>query len=307
MSYHYHNHNSIIILIPMIIVFISAISGFSGEMGPYEVSTSCTDCHEEMSTNLSGTTHATAKSRTGSGVFCVDCHRGWEIHIEDPSAENITDPSSLDPYSEFDVCNKCHFGNSELDFAHGGKHFQEGINCSGCHVIHSSADHPGQLRKGDVYSTCNECHTLEMTSFSQIASHPVKSGGISCIDCHDYFSAVNNHSTSDSENQLCYNCHPEMEGPFMHEHEATRDYGLEDGGCLNCHDAHGSPFEYLLKEPTVQICRQCHVIPGHSTAHSGVFAGRDCLDCHIDIHGSNSNAYYFSGWVLGSGCTNCHN
>ena len=291
-----------------ILVFVLPMKTNTENINPAEISGNCIDCHDEMRSILSGTAHTISESQKNGGIYCINCHPGWENHLNDPSSENITNPSKVDPYKEFDICNKCHFGNSEIDFAHAGKHFQEGVNCSGCHTINTKNDRPEQLKKGSINATCNQCHSLEMASFSSISSHPIKSGGITCVDCHNYFSAVNNRSTTDSENRTCYRCHSEKEGPFIFEHDATRYYGLEDGGCLNCHKAHGSPFQYLLKEPDIQMCQQCHIVPEHLTAHNGEFAGRDCLDCHIDIHGSNHNDHYFSDWILGSDCFNpaCH-
>ncbi len=305
MKHRFTNISNSGFLISIITLFFLT-SIVSGDTDYGEVSTFCVECHEDAASSFMGTPHSMVTAESPHQVFCVDCHRDWENHLDDPSAETINDFANQSPYDQFDVCSNCHFGNSEANFAHAGEHLQANVSCTGCHVIHKRTRRPGQLTGGNINNTCLECHALEMSSFSLIASHPVQSGAVNCSDCHNYFGAINNFSTSDSENQTCYGCHPDMEGPFIYEHEAARDYGLEDGGCLNCHNGHGSPFQYLLKEPTYSLCRQCHIIPGHRMAHDGIFAERNCLECHIDIHGSNRNAKFFNDWFLGSDCVECH-
>jgi predicted CXXCH cytochrome family protein len=113
---------------------------------------------------------------------------------------------------------------------------------------------------------------------------------------------------------VCARCHAEMSGPFPHEHPAALDFSTEEGGCLTCHDAHGSfqprmvtqPYE----QPHFQLCTQCHSVPGHNAnvMHGTMWAGRACSDCHVDVHGSYDNRLFVSEDLKSQGCFNagCH-
>jgi DmsE family decaheme c-type cytochrome len=149
------------------------------------------------------------------------------------------------------------------------------------------------------------CHSKEKHQFTLFSQHPVLSGAMNCTDCHDYFKSLSADLTSKLNNQTCYKCHGEMDGPFMHEHEATRDFGVENGGCINCHSPHGSPFANLLKEPTPQLCQQCHAIPHPDSPHGNEYANINCMDCHTDIHGSDDNKSLIESGQYSNLITNC--
>jgi predicted CXXCH cytochrome family protein len=61
--------------------------------------------------------------------------------------------------------------------------------------------------------------------------------------------------------------------------------------CLTCHDAHGSPYEGMLRKPAEMICLDCHG-PGSAngphtptleahTHHAPGSAGSQCIGCHM--------------------------
>ena len=100
---------------------------------------------------------------------------------------------------------------------------------------------------------------------------------------------------ADSVNQLCYKCHAEKRGPFMFEHPPV------DENCAACHAVHGSVHQCLLVEKVPNLCQSCHVSPrtGHEYSRETLFKGiapaaqsfgRACLNCHVNIHGSNAPA-----------------
>ena len=61
--------------------------------------------------------------------------------------------------------------------------------------------------------------------------------------------------------------------------------------CLNCHDPHGSNYEYLLKVARPRLCHECHSFAhgtgGFGTPTTAYVLGRACGNCHSHIHGSN--------------------
>jgi DmsE family decaheme c-type cytochrome len=102
-------------------------------------------------------------------------------------------------------------------------------------------------------------------------------------------------------NQTCYNCHADKRGPLLFEHEPVREL------CMNCHTPHGSNEVRLLKQRVPFLCYGCHTAAGGPPAQQSAqltlgqnltlnnihlggnsYAGRGCMDCHVQIHGSNS-------------------
>jgi DmsE family decaheme c-type cytochrome len=274
----------------------------------YAETGACLDCHDTYASNLDKTSHASANKTTK--IECSSCHVDYANHINEPSVNNITRPNKLTPLEALEVCSKCHFGKSESDYAHAGEHFKAGVNCSGCHKIHDAKVYGNSaLVKPQITETCLNCHSKQKHQFALYSSHPVVSKGMTCVDCHDLFSKLSNPGTEKATNKTCYNCHGEMDGPFVYEHEPARDFGLEAGGCINCHTPHGSAFADLLKEPSPQLCLQCHQVPpAHRTAHDGSYASSSCVECHTDIHGSDNNSRFLSTEIIsncfdqGSGC-----
>ena len=106
----------------------------------------------------------------------------------------------------------------------------------------------------------------------------------------------------------------------MFEHAPVRE------DCISCHDVHGSNHQRLLVQKMPQLCWNCHFAGGghysqssdyYNTEKGGVavppgapnqavtnpttnqargsrWTGRSCLNCHLNIHGSNSpsGAYF---------------
>jgi hypothetical protein len=63
-----------------------------------------------------------------------------------------------------------------------------------------------------------------------------------------------------------------------------------------------------LKQPVKQLCLQCHFVPRHRTAHGGIWAERNCLECHVDVHGSYTSEHLFADDLFGGACfgRGCH-
>jgi predicted CXXCH cytochrome family protein len=148
--------------------------------------------------------------------------------------------------------------------------------------------------------TCFQCHLDKKAEFMLPYSHAVLSGKMSCSDCHNPHkgSANKGGSTSISgKNETCFNCHTQQRGPFVFEHEATRD------GCTACHNPHGSVNQKMLTERNATLCLKCHfqdqpnagsVVIGASGNHSSAsrLGVGTCwsVGCHEGVHGSNTSA-----------------
>lgn len=136
---------------------------------------------------------------------------------------------------------------------------------------------------------------------------------MTCSDCHNvHGSAGAKLAKRDSFTDTCYTCHAEKRGPFLQQHSPV----VED--CANCHSPHGSVVAGLLKSRPPMLCQQCHTphVAGNVGllgGQAGVFGaaapgqiapqitnmstgknvvnlwqGRSCMNCHTQVHGSNS-------------------
>jgi DmsE family decaheme c-type cytochrome len=112
---------------------------------------------------------------------------------------------------------------------------------------------------------------------------------MTCTSCHNPHGTVTQTLLKENSiNDTCYTCHAEKRGPFLWEHAPSIE------SCTVCHDAHGSNHERMLKVPKPRQCQQCHVESRHPTSPYGRDAGsakfvmgRSCVNCHVNIHGSN--------------------
>ncbi len=93
---------------------------------------------------------------------------------------------------------------------------------------------------------------------------------------------------------MCLDCHTDKAGPFVYPH-APREVGPRTlgNGCLSCHVQHGTPNPRLLTRRDIRsICLECHTnLPAFHDQTRARF--RNCITCHIAIHGSNHDVRFF--------------
>lgn len=138
--------------------------------------------------------------------------------------------------------------------------------------------------------TCFTCHTDKRAETNLPFHHPIKEGKMSCSDCHDSHGPEARPWTStsmDDINEACYKCHKDQRGPFVFEHEATRE------GCTTCHKVHGSINDKMLVVRDNNLCNRCHAQENFPTVgksnHGSRLAQGTCFSggCHTAVHGSN--------------------
>ena len=138
----------------------------------------------------------------------------------------------------------------------------------------------------------------------------MREGKVVCSDCHNPHGSPGDTKLLKefTVNETCYNCHADKRGPMLWEHQPVRE------DCLNCHNPHGSNEPRLLTERMNFLCSSCHSAQSNNSggafggAHSIPFRGpgqcftssalanqRTCVNCHSQVHGSNSpsGAYFF--------------
>ena len=245
----------------------------------------CLACHEGYNAGLAGTAHRLSSeiSNPSAEIACVTCHSGGEVHIEDPSVDNISNPSNMEHADVEAMCSGCHQPHLGLGTTGMDPHIGQDMDCSTCHSVHGGRE---ALLVDEEAGFCGECHVAITNEFRQTSNHPLTDQNVSCIDCHS-FTVAGTADFGHGSNATCESCHSEQTGPFFFAHEATSSFSTEGHGCVSCHSPHGSPNDRLLNQPDDGMCQQCHGTPPlHTTTHGGIGTQYGCIECHSQVHGS---------------------
>jgi DmsE family decaheme c-type cytochrome len=245
----------------------------------------CLECHEGMSETLKFTPHRLSSTidKPNKTINCVSCHSGASTHVDDPSIDNIENPKNLNYIDASALCFSCHQAHTDLDNYGFDAHSTADMNCSSCHKVHTNKR---KLLLDSKSSFCLKCHTDVKSDFMRNSNHPIRQGSLTCLSCHKFTKRSNDNIAYDMS-RICQDCHPQQAGPFLYEHDAVEFYSLEGGGCVECHEPHGSQADRLLKQTTNSLCSSCHFEPLHMTAHPDRdYENYNCVSCHTDMHGS---------------------
>lgn len=308
----------IVLALPALLLAVSPlIFGIDLSAGERpRVSETCLDCHSEKLDGLKGTPHQMSSETFGGAdakIACTDCHRGEKGHWEeDPEEYPMPHLADVDANSVGMLCATCHMNSHQQNMLEDNIHTMSGVSCVDCHNVHDNR-HVSLLEK-DQPELCFGCHETIEGTFAQPFRHPVNDHIVKCTDCHLTIDRMATELSYNGINDACYECHAQYEGPFPYEHQATMDFSTEEGGCLSCHNPHGSYNPRMLKQPYdpphYQLCSQCHAVPLHNnnSFHGTQWAGVPCNDCHTDIHGSYTSRHFLGEALEGQGCFNvgCH-
>jgi DmsE family decaheme c-type cytochrome len=258
-----------------------------GAMAAFAAGEPCLDCHEETATDFNLSFHAKAWSGAHD---CQSCHGSTDLHLDDPSQENIISfnkDSARSAQELSGVCLECHAESSNLIYWAMGQHRANDVQCTACHTIHARRATVNQL------SVCFACHRETKAQVSKQSRHPVLEGKIQCSDCHNPHGTLSRAMIkAETPNLLCYTCHVDKRGPFIWVHPPAEE------NCLICHTPHGSRHENLFAERIHVLCQDCHDDRSHHGAaydatsgfgganESNRFVARGCVECHHTMHGS---------------------
>ncbi|WP_051201934.1 DmsE family decaheme c-type cytochrome [Ferrimonas senticii] len=222
-----------------------------------------------------------------AGLQCEACHGPMGKHNRGGKEPMIVfgEGSPLSAVKQNSVCLSCHQGEERMAW-HASTHNLEEIACADCHQVHVAKD--AILDPTTEVETCTNCHTRQGADMHKRSAHPMDWAGMTCSSCHNPHGSLTEAAlTSTTINDNCYQCHAEKRGPFLQEHQPV----MED--CSSCHTPHGSVNDDLLQRRAPQLCQSCHASAhnGNPLFNSGadvMTAGKSCLNCHSQIHGSNS-------------------
>ena len=274
----------------------------------------CVKCHDEPNVRpILQTPHAVrGDARTPFAQHdCESCHGPSEAHAAGHGRNRplpdvvFVGPNASPVAKRNEVCLNCHQSGLRMNWQ-GSPHESNEIACSNCHNPHESKD--PVLVKATQAPVCFNCHKQQRAESMLYSHHPVREGLVSCSDCHNPHGSPGPKQLKEfSVNETCYNCHTEKRGPMLWEHQPVRE------DCTICHTPHGSTEQRLMKERMNFMCSSCHSavgnfsggafggghslpgrLQGTATFNSALANQRQCLNCHSEIHGSNSpNGTYF--------------
>jgi DmsE family decaheme c-type cytochrome len=258
----------------------------------------CTTCHESEGASLHKSLHGKSRNtRTPAANVnqaCETCHGAGREHSESGDATKIRRLTAMSPRDASEVCLGCHVRSSHAMWK-GSVHDARNLSCITCHSIHSPKSPAAQLKTVTVTETCATCHKTEVAKLQRSGHMPLREGKMDCSSCHDPHGSTNVRllKIGNSVNETCVSCHTEKRGPFLWDHAPVRE------ACSTCHDPHGSNNDRMLVAKLPMLCQRCHIGTRHpSTIYDGAqlsarsnrLIGRGCVNCHAQIHGSNSPA-----------------
>jgi DmsE family decaheme c-type cytochrome len=258
----------------------------------------CKGCHEEafrrFETTRMGRLFLKQPRNMMESLACETCHGPGQKHVEAGGGKGVGGMISFARNDKTPVeqrnamCTTCHSKGPHLLWK-GSAHDSRDVGCTGCHTVMHDVSPRHQLTRVTEIETCGTCH-LQKRAVQMRSSHmPLREGKMTCTSCH------NPHGTATQAllkevtlNNTCYTCHAEKRGPFLWVHPPVNE------NCATCHDPHGSNHENMLKVAKPRLCQQCHIETRHPTSPYGrdtgslkFVAGRACVSCHANIHGSN--------------------
>jgi DmsE family decaheme c-type cytochrome len=274
----------------------------------------CTRCHDESEArpvlSIYRTPHGVKADARTPG--CQSCHGASVAHVRNTAGSETRPPVDVtfgkgsDPQQLAETCLNCHKNGQRTHWA-GSTHQSRDVPCTSCHKVHVSSD--PVLSRATQPEVCYTCHKTQRAQTHLVSTHPIAAGKMACTDCHNPHGSTGPFlMKTGSINATCYTCHAEKRGPFLWEHGPVTD------DCTNCHTPHGSAKTPLLKARTPFLCQECHSgdhaaqqnsganlatganvtanggLPFGSIAPRAQLGGRNCLNCHVLIHGSNHPA-----------------
>ena len=271
----------------------------------------CTKCHDESENAPVLSIYQTKHGVKGDARTpqCTSCHGQSDKHLAGdkdgtgrPAPDFVFKKGVYEKSNEAqrsEQCQNCHKGEKRTNW-NGSQHQVGDVACNDCHVVHNPVDKV-RVKKTQT-QVCYTCHKEQRADSLKTSTHPIEVGKVVCSDCHNpHGSAGPSLLKKNTLNETCFLCHAEKRGPMLFEHQPVVE------NCSNCHTPHGSNITPLLKDRPPFLCQDCHDGMSHTkspagpsvagrqvnpgiTSPSANVTGRACLNCHSQVHGSNSPA-----------------
>ena len=231
--------------------------------------------------------------KTQPGKFaCENCHGPGSQHVKLGGGRGVggiisfrVDDLSRSVQDNNAICLACH-EKGDRTYWSGSIHEVRNVACTNCHTDHAQrvAEIPAQdrVRARDLLPVPQgqAAHRWRARRTCRCAKARWSAPTATIRTARRNESLLKTATINDT----CYKCHAEKRGPFLFEHTPVRE------NCLNCHEAHGSINEFMLKISRPRLCAECHGMGHANTTGPNAYLtmGRACMNCHTQIHGTNS-------------------
>src|ERR1051326_321354 len=190
----------------------------------------CLTCHEDQKKGYHGSPHGRAQNPRSPMATkgCESCHGPGQAHVDGGGDKTkIKNPKTLNVSEASAICLSCHNRSEHQNFE-GGKHDSRNVGCVTCHSIHAPKSETKQLKTATVEETCVQCHRNQVNKVHKSSHMPVGSLNDSkmvCTTCHNPHGSQNAKMLREgnSINEACASCHAEKRGPFLWDHQITRE------------------------------------------------------------------------------------
>jgi predicted CXXCH cytochrome family protein len=296
--------------------FAAAASAFAGPER-------CQSCHKDETIEFAKTNHSKLTFPGKPYIQgCESCHGPAKAHADSVEAAHGDDAEIAKalvahPIFAFNGsteenaahCLGCHSTSKQQDFFEHSEHAAHGISCNQCHTAHL-VDDVKDPSKGDL--------TYPQGYFFQLPK------------LADETRWLHNSLLKESEPQICFTCHQNVQADFALPSHHRVPEGLMK--CSDCHNPHGTinmvnlntssvnetctkchvekhgPFIYEHPAVSVEGCTSCHTPHGSSNVH--LLERREtrqmCLECHTGFHGQAQVPHGRLGFQTSGDCTRCH-
>jgi PKD repeat protein len=217
---------------------------------------SCSICHNSSNTNVQ---NAIARGKSGTPVYCTDCHGLIDHQVH------------KNTYLPFTDCSVCHLTSLGLQADVVNEHAKKNIDCNTCH----SSNNP----------------TIEAAITRGIAGNPVY-----CADCHPEFG---NHARMHDQTILtstaCGACHV---ANAVSEHQGHGPHSIGCLPCHANADAKILTAIYSGMSGQSIACDNCHLISGNRPPIANCGADK-VVSTGFATQFSGSSSYDHDGTIVG--------
>ena len=290
--------------------------------------TACQACHTTDFNQTNNPNH------TGLGISmeCASCHTtepGWS-------------PAMMDNHNDYYPLEGAHaLISNQCASCHNGDYTATPNTCAGCHLqdYNQTTDPPHvSLQFSQDCATCHNASAWEPSTFDHDGQHfPIYSGShqgewSQCVDCHTtpgnyaIYTCTTCHANPETDQQhtgvngyvynssACLACHPNGEGDFGFDHNATNFPLTGSHQTVNCLECHANGYEGTPTE-----CVACHTGDFNQSInpnHNAIGLSTDCASCHTTaadwnpaLFGIHDQYYPLNGAhaLIATQCITCHN
>lgn len=208
----------------------------------------CLNCHGEKGADVAEKFRSLPNLH--DGVRCYECHIP---HLKAKDGQAGLDAFRKDMSSD---CGSCHRQRAD-EFRDSDHGIRAAIRCTECHKLHKS-ETISQYIEGEI-EKCVSCHPDQELEFKKQFAHPLREVQIRCSSCHNPHSSRHKGMLKEDGDKTCGQCHEDIViEAGKHPAGKNTNHPFKTVACVDCHNAHGSNFNNILKHDINTICRTCH-------------------------------------------------